>query len=103
MALEEGPIGGGRCVSDGPFAGLTARYVNLRTAPHCLSRNFRNDTATGHFSGDLIRPELIKHTLEEDDLLNFTLKLESGPHDTIPYGIRGDFMSFNAPAGKRCR
>jgi len=98
MALEEGPVGGGHCVTDGPFAMAIARYVNLRVQPHCLSRNFRNDTATGHFSGDLIRPEMINATLEEDDLLEFTLKLESGPHDTIPEGIRGDFRSFNAPA-----
>jgi tyrosinase len=87
-------------VTDGPFAMTIARYVDLETNPHCLSRNFRNDTKNGHFTGHLIRPELIAKTLEEDDLLLFTLKLESGPHNTIPFGIRGDFLSFNAPAGK---
>jgi tyrosinase len=87
-------------VTDGPFAMTMARYVDLHTEPHCLSRNFRNDTGSGHFIGHLIRPELIEKTLAEDDLLLFTLKLESGPHNTIPMGIRGDFLSFNAPAGR---
>ena len=98
-ALEEGPVGGGHCVTNGPFAMTLARYVDLGVEPHCLSRNFRNDTKTGHFTGHLIRPELIQKTMEEEDLLLFTLKLESGPHNTIPFGIRGDFLSFNAPAG----
>lgn len=100
IALEEGPIAGGHCVTDGPFAMTMARYVDIHTEPHCLSRNFRNDTGSGHFTGHLIRPELIEKTLTEDDLLLFTLKLESGPHNTIPMGIRGDFLSFNAPAGR---
>ena len=77
-----------------------ARYVGLDVKPHCLSRNFRNDTGSGHFTGHLIRPQLIESILNEDDLLLFTLKLESGPHNTIPSGIRGDFLSFNAPAGR---
>ncbi|KAF8850040.1 Di-copper centre-containing protein [Acephala macrosclerotiorum] len=96
--LGESPVGGGHCVTDGPFAMTLARYVGLEVKPHCLSRNFRNDTKTGHFTGHLIRPDLVEKYLDEDDLLLFTLKLETGPHNTIPFGIRGDFLSFNAPA-----
>lgn len=99
-ALGESPVGGGHCVTDGPFAMTLARYVGLEVKPHCLSRNFRNDTAIGRFTGHLIRPDLVNKYMDENDLLLFTLKLESGPHNTIPFGIRGDFLSFNAPAGK---
>ena len=99
-ALGESLIGGGHCVTDGPFAMTTARYIDTKVYPHCLSRNFRNDTSTGHFTGELIQPSLVKKILEQEDLLSFTLELEDAPHNTIPFGIRGDFLSFNAPAGK---
>ena len=99
-SLGESLIGGGHCVTDGPFAMTTARYIDLKVHPHCLSRNFENSTSKGHFSGKLLRPESIANILDEDDLLAFTLRLEDEPHNTIPFGIRGDFLSFNAPAGK---
>ncbi|KAG4413531.1 hypothetical protein IFR04_013314 [Cadophora malorum] len=97
-ALGESLIGGGHCVTDGPFAMTTARYIDTKVYPHCLSRNFRNDTSTGHFTGELIQPSLVEKILEQEDLLSFTLELEDAPHNTIPFGIRGDFLSFNAPA-----
>jgi hypothetical protein len=75
------------------------RWVEVVVETHCFSRNFRNNTKNGHFTGHLIRPDLITKTMVEEDLLLFTLKLESGPHNTIPFGIRGDFLSFNTPAG----
>ena len=96
----EGPVGGGFCVKDGPFAGLVARYVGEKEQPHCLSRNFRNDTSTAHFKGRLLRPELTEDILNEDEILRFLLRLERGPHNTIPQGIGGDFKSFTAPAGE---
>jgi tyrosinase len=99
ITLHQSPIGG-YCVTDGPFAMLTARYIGLEISPHCLSRNFRNDTSTGHFTGAFIRPDIMEEILEEKDLLEFNLQLEDAPHNAIPYGIRGDFLSFNAPAGK---
>ena len=54
----------------------------------------------GHFTGELIQPILVEEILAQKDLLSFTLELEDAPHNTIPFGIRGDFLSFNAPAGK---
>ncbi|CZR69717.1 related to monophenol monooxygenase [Phialocephala subalpina] len=97
-ALRESLVGGGHCVTSGPFAMTLARYVGLEVKLHCVSRIFRNDTATGHFTGQLIRPELVGKYVDEDDLLLFTLKLESAPYNTILFGIRGNFLSFNAPA-----
>jgi tyrosinase len=91
---------GGYCVTDGPFAMLQVRYFGLKISPHCLSRNFRNDTKTGHFSGELLSSEIMDEIMQEEDLLKFTLKLEGAPHNAIPFGIGGDFKSFNAPAGK---
>ncbi|KAL2060132.1 hypothetical protein VTL71DRAFT_9954 [Oculimacula yallundae] len=97
-SLGESEIGGGHCVTDGPFAMTVARYIDLKVHPHCLSRNFGNDTSIGHFTGKMIRPDVVEKILREDDLLDLTLKMEDAPHNAIPFGIRGDFLSFNAPA-----
>lgn len=99
VMLEESIVGG-YCVTDGPFAMLPVRYVGLEVKPHCFSRNFRNDSATGHFSGDLVRPDVMDQIMQEEDFREFNLKLEDAPHNAIPFGIRGDFLSFNAPAGR---
>jgi tyrosinase len=89
----------GFCVDEGPFAGLGSRYFEHAEAPHCLSRNFRNDLAPGHFSGHLIRPELMKKLMAKDDYYRFLMLIETGPHNAIPAGIGGDFKSFLAPSG----
>lgn len=87
-------------MTDGPFAGLQVKYVGTNIEPHCLSRNFRNDSAPGHFTGHFLRPDIMDIVLNRDDFSRFVLDLEGAPHNTIPAGIRGDFLSFTAPAGE---
>lgn len=33
----------GRCVIDGPFNDIKAKYYDVKYLPHCLSRGFRDD------------------------------------------------------------
>jgi tyrosinase len=57
-------VGKGRCVTDGPFAGLQAKYfddvVNNphdKLVQHCLSRGFKDGDS---FSGHKFRPEAME-------------------------------------------
>lgn len=91
----------GRCVVDGPFAGITAEYYDVKYLPHCLSRGFRDlDGSIGHIDGSDITPESIEEVLSLDDYEKFVALMESRVHDAIPYGISGDFETFTAPYGK---
>ncbi|PMD44600.1 Di-copper centre-containing protein [Hyaloscypha variabilis F] len=95
-------VGKGRCVTDGPFAGLQAKYfddvVNNpedKILQHCLSRGFK-DGKNG-FSGHKFRPEAMERLWRQKTYDKFFLYLELGPHNGIPQGIQGDFMTFTAP------
>jgi tyrosinase len=104
----DGEVGGditigrtGCYVVDGPFAGLTADYYNVKFHPHCLSRGFRDlDGNLGHIDGHDISPESIEEVLSLSDYESFVSLMESRVHDTIPFGIAGDFETFTAPYGK---
>jgi tyrosinase len=37
--------------------------------------------------------------LNQEDFPEFVEALENGPHDVIPFGVGGDFMTFTAPNG----
>jgi tyrosinase len=101
----DGEVGGeitvsrtGRCVIDGPFAGVVAEFYDVKHHPHCLSRGFRDlEGNLGHIYGDDIRPESIEEVLSLPDYEGFVAKMESRVHDAIPYGISGDFETFTAP------
>ncbi len=41
--------------------------------------------------------------MAQDSFFNFSLALEKGPHNAIPNGIGGDFLTFEAPSGKKVR
>lgn len=91
----------GRCVVDGPFAGVTADYYDVKYSPHCLSRGFRDlDGNLGHIDGHDISPESIEEVLNLGDYESFVALVESRVHDAIPFGIGGDFETFTAPYGK---
>lgn len=104
----DGEVGGtntvgrtGRCVEDGPFAGVTADYYDVKYNPHCLSRGFRDlEGNTGHIDGHDISSESIEEVLSLGNYERFVALMESRVHDAIPFGIGGDFETFTAPYGK---
>lgn len=86
---------------DGPFTDIEAKYYDVKYHPHCLSRGFRDDQGNlGHMNGDAISPESIEEVLQLDDYERFVAEMESRVHDTIPFGIGGDFETFTAPYGE---
>ena len=104
----DGEVGGehtvsntGRCVADGPFAGIIVPFYDVKYQPHCLSRGFRDlEGNLGHIDGSDITPDSIEEVLSIDDYERFVALMESRVHDAIPYGISGDFETFTAPYGK---
>lgn len=51
-------------------------------------------------NGEEISPENIEEVMQVDDYDTFVAQMESKVHDTIPFGIGGDFETFTAPYGK---
>lgn len=104
----DGEVGGdiavgrtGRCLVDGPFAGISVDYYDVEYQPHCLSRGFRDlDGNLGHMDGNDISPESIEEVLSMNKYEDFVASMESRVHDAIPFGIGGDFETFTAPYGK---
>lgn len=91
----------GRCVVDGPFAGLQVLWYDVKYQPHCLSRGFRTDAGgtTGpiRIDGSALRSSEIDKILALDDYAAFVSALEQQVHDVIPFGVGGDFETFSAP------
>ena len=92
-------VGEGRCVVDGPFAGLKALYSNLRKRPHCLARGFPGEKELKRWNAEFT-PEKVEAVLGAKRYEDFNLGLENGPHLAIPYSVRGDFYRFTAPYGR---
>jgi tyrosinase len=91
----------GRCVVDGAFKDIKPNYYDVKWKPHCLSRGFRTDNGDlGFMDGRAISPESIDEILKLDKYEDFVKLMESKVHDTIPFGIGGDFETFTAPYGK---
>jgi len=89
-------VGGGHCVTDGPFAGLEIVFYDDDYHPHCLSRNFESGQAMRNL-GKLVRPEAIAEIMEEDDYEAFTSRLEHNAHHFLSASVRGDFSKFTGP------
>lgn len=90
-------VGDGNCVTDGAFANLTVIFDSKERHEHCLSRSFADGQARGHLAGDQLRPEVLEGILKQPDYESFLTRLEKGPHNQIPNGIGGDFLTFTAP------
>lgn len=91
----------GRCVVDGPFAGIQALWYDVKYQRHCLSRGFRDDWGNlGFIDGTDVSPESIELAMELDRYEDFVRMMEVKVHDAIPFGIGGDFETFSAPFGK---
>lgn len=98
-ATGEVTVGGGRCVVDGPFAGLEALRYDADYQPHCLSRGFLYGELLQEMCGDDIQPEKVDRILQRVDFESFMHELEEGPHIAISTGIRGDWLKFTVPYG----
>ena len=93
-------VGDGRCVVDGPFANLHGLfYGSDDNRPHCLSRAFRTGKDLANTTSSKINPDAVEKIMKMNNYEDFNLKLEEGPHNAIPRGIRGDFIRFSAPYG----
>lgn len=97
-------VGSGHCVTEGPFSDLRPKYYdnifenpNDELLPRCLSRGFADGDT---FSGDLFSPEVMKELFSKTTFDDFLFYLERTPHNGIPLGIRGDFLTYTAPYGK---
>lgn len=92
----------GRCVIDGPFKNVQAKYYDVKYLPHCLSRGFRDDYGSLGVigNGETISPAAIAEVLALRSYEEFVDALENKVHDTIPFGVGGDFETFTAPNGK---
>ena len=96
-SLEE-TVGSGHCLTTGPFANAEVLIFGIHNLKHCLSRGFRNESET-QSKALLISPKVVERTLQMLDYQSFNTELENGPHNAIPWIVRGDFLKFSAPNG----
>jgi tyrosinase len=89
-------VGEGRCVTNGPFAGLKAMFYGESYEPHCLSRGFQTGAELEELS-DLIRPDVIEDIMQKKDFSAFSEALEKNAHHFISGSIRGDFAKYTGP------
>ena len=100
-ATGEETVGDGRCVIDGPFAGLQALRYDAAYNPHCLSRGFLRGKLLEELCSNDIHPDVITTILQKPSFKDFMHDLEERPHIAIPTGIRGDWVKFTVPYGKQ--
>lgn len=93
-------VGGGRCVTDGPFSNLQPIMYNHTYIRHCLSRGFGDGEHLGQLSGDYYSPEYIGGILREGAYSEFVKKVEYYLHNTMHTAIGGDFLALTAANGK---
>ncbi|KAF2162476.1 hypothetical protein M409DRAFT_27101 [Zasmidium cellare ATCC 36951] len=88
------------CVEQGPFANMPALYNGTHYELHCLSRHFafKEDVGVRHYDVSYLSPQTTADVLDTDDYMELVLGIEHGPHNHLPLGIGGDFLSFTAPA-----
>ena len=91
-------MGEGRCVTDGPFAGLEAMFYDDKYQPHCLSRGFSKGDEMAELT-KLIQPEVLEELMREPDFGTFAPELERRAHHFISRSIRGDFSKYTGPYG----
>jgi len=87
----------GRCLVDGPFAGIQVSHHFADYHPHCLSRGFLQAQELFHRCGSQLQPRSIEKLLRENDYETFLLQLENGPHAAINLGVGGDLFGITAP------
>ncbi|KAE8380873.1 hypothetical protein BDV26DRAFT_289961 [Aspergillus bertholletiae] len=89
-------VGGGRCVVDGPFAGLRPILYNHTYVRHCIARGFRDGDTVGRISGQSYRPESIGAILRKQTYEELVKEIEAQLHNSMHQGINGDFLAMTA-------
>lgn len=87
------------CLQEGPISGLEVPFdeKGKPTADgQCLSRNFTLGTT---FNASHLDPQHVKQVLSKDGYYEMLMALERGPHNDIPLGFQGTFLTLYAPAG----
>ncbi|CAK3961185.1 Di-copper centre-containing [Lecanosticta acicola] len=98
---------GAWCVESGPFAGAQIPFdysavageevflnAQGQNTSFCLSRKF----ALGNsFDASQLAPQHVSWVLSQRGYVKFLMELEEGPHNTIPFGINGTFLTLYAP------
>ncbi|KAF2237624.1 putative tyrosinase [Viridothelium virens] len=87
----------GNCVTDGPFAWLEVLFIGDISVPHCLSRGFLEGDELNKWTSQW-QPSVIDGVLSTQTYANFSLRLEDGPHLSLPHIIHGDYSVGSAPA-----
>ena len=71
----------------------------MKYNPYYLSRGFRDDEGNlGHVNGDTISPDSNEEVLRLDSYKRFVAEMEGRVHDTIAFGVGGDFETCTARA-----
>lgn len=92
-------VGGGRCVIDGPFAGLQPILYNHTYVRHCIARGFRDGDQAGRISGEYYRPESIGSILRKQSYVELVREVEIYLHNPLHQGVNGDFLAMTAANG----
>lgn len=94
-------IGGGRCVTDGPFSGLRPIKYNHTYVQHCLSRGFQDETMAGKLPGESFKPEAIGQIMRIPTYKEFVKSIERDLHAPIHLSVRGDLFAMTGANGNK--
>ncbi|KAK0615237.1 hypothetical protein B0T17DRAFT_381458 [Bombardia bombarda] len=91
-------VGGGRCVTDGPFSDLRPIIYNHTYIPHCISRGFKDikTNITGQISGRPFSPESMGAILGKQTYKEFVKEVENQLHNSLHQSVNGDFKAMTA-------
>jgi tyrosinase len=92
-------VGGGRCVTDGPFTQLRPILYNHTYTKHCLSRGFRDGEILGRLPGASFSPEIIGNITRKASYEEFVKDIEYRLHNVMHVSIAGDFLALTAANG----
>ena len=96
-------VGGGRCVTTGPFSGLRPIKYNHTYVQHCLSRGFQNEIGPGILSGEPFKPEAIGRIARISTYEQFVKSVERDLHAPIHLSVRGDLFAMTGANGEKGR
>ena len=93
-------VGGGRCVTTGPFSGLRPIKYNHTYVRHCLSRGFQDEIGPGILSGEPFNPEAIGRIVRIPSYKQFVKSIERDLHAPIHLSVRGDLFAMTGANGE---
>ena len=94
-------VGGGRCVTTGPFSGLRPIKYNHTYVRHCLSRGFQDEIGPGILSGEPFKPEAIGRIVRIPSYKQFVKSIERDLHAPIHLSVRGDLFAMTGANGEK--